>query len=281
MNFLIVGDLHGNKPKIHFKDFNAIIAPGDFCSSDMRKYMFEALKLKIANKDSKVQWYDICGRKEAKRMILRSLKDGREILEQLNSYNVPVYLIPGNNDWAGDNDPWEFASKDHYTKLKKGLKNLIDVHHVSFSTKDYTFIGHGLISGPEYPQYEQDIKMLTKQQLKQRKNNYDKTFRLLSRLFEKAKKPIIFLSHNVPFNTKIDEITDKNSPRCGYHFGSVIAKELIKKYQPLVCIGGHMHEHFDKVKIGKTIAVNAGFGSDVNILMELDKNKIKKLNFFK
>lgn len=30
MKLLIIGDLHGNKPKIHFKDFDAIIAPGIF-----------------------------------------------------------------------------------------------------------------------------------------------------------------------------------------------------------------------------------------------------------
>ena len=33
VKFLIIGDLHGNKPKIHFKDFDAIIAHGDFCGT--------------------------------------------------------------------------------------------------------------------------------------------------------------------------------------------------------------------------------------------------------
>ncbi len=34
MRFLIVGDLHGQMPKIHFKEFDAIIAPGDFCPDE-------------------------------------------------------------------------------------------------------------------------------------------------------------------------------------------------------------------------------------------------------
>jgi aspartyl-tRNA synthetase len=44
MRFLVVGDLHGNKPNIHFKDFDAIIAPGDFCSDAHRKNIFANLK---------------------------------------------------------------------------------------------------------------------------------------------------------------------------------------------------------------------------------------------
>ena len=74
-------------------------------------------------------------------------------------------------------------------------------------------------------------------------------------------------------------IDNPESPRDGEHFGSVIAREMIDKHQPLVCIGGHMHEHFDKYQIGKTTAINAGFGSNVNILMELEGNVIKNLEF--
>lgn len=51
-------------------------------------------------------------------------------------------------------------------------------------------------------------------------------------------------------------------------------------YQPLVCIGGHMHEHFTKCKIGKTIAINVGFGPYANVWLELSDNKIKRLEFY-
>ncbi len=56
---------------------------------------------------------------------------------------------------------------------------------------------------------------------------------------------------------------------------------MIEKFQPLVCIGGHMHEHFGKCKIKKTTVINTGFGSNVNTMMELEGNKIKKLEFHK
>lgn len=79
----------------------------------------------------------------------------------------------------------------------------------------------------------------------------------------------------VPYNTPIDKIRDKKSLRYGYHYGSLTTREMIEKYQPLVCIGGHIHEHFGKCKIGRTICINAGYGEDANILMELEKKKLK------
>lgn len=56
--FLIIGDLHGNKPIISTKEFDAMIAPGDFCSDNLRKYMFKALKRRLKTK-GEVKWYDI------------------------------------------------------------------------------------------------------------------------------------------------------------------------------------------------------------------------------
>src|SRR3989344_4870424 len=104
MKLLTIGDLHGNKPLIHFKDFDAIIAPGDFCSDALRKYYFEEIKEKMKNPDSDLKWYEIVGKKKAKQMLDESWRDGRKILEFLNSFGKPVYLVPGNWDQAGYKD---------------------------------------------------------------------------------------------------------------------------------------------------------------------------------
>ncbi len=280
MKFLIVGDLHGKKPNIYFEEFDAIIAPGDFCSDAPRKYMFQALREKLQNPESKIKWYDLVGKREARKMIKKSLSDGREILEQLDSFGVPVYIVPGNWDWTKDKDSdWDFLKQDHYRELTKGLSNIVDVHHKIVDIGDYQIIGHGISSGPEYPQYKEDLERLKPKELVKIKREYERDLKRVASLFEKASKPVIFLSHNVPFNTLIDEITNKESPRYGYHYGSLIVREMIDKYQPLVCIGGHMHEHFGKCKIGKTICINAGFGPYVNTWMELQKNRVKKLKF--
>lgn len=167
MKFLITGDLHGNIPNIYFKNFDAIIAPGDFCStSDSRKYMFKAFKEFLKNPNSKVNWYDLSGKKEARRLIKKSISEGREILEKLNSFNVPVYIVPGNWDWTKRKDSeWDFLKKDHYKTLINGFSNIVDVHHKIVDIGNYQIIGHGISSGPEYPQSKEDLEILKPKKL--------------------------------------------------------------------------------------------------------------------
>jgi len=282
MKILVVGDLHGQKPNVYFKDFDAIIAPGDFCSDALRKYYFEVIREKMKNPDSDLEWYEIAGRKKGEQMLNKSFRDGRRILEYLNSLNVPVYLVPGNWDQTGVKDSkFKRERENYWPRMIKGLDNLRDVHFRKRTLDCFDFIGYGVVSGPEIPQYKEDKERLKPRELRKQKREYDKNKKRLSRLFEKARNPIIFMPHNVPFNTTLDKITNKESPKYGYHYGSVIARELIEKYHPLLCIGGHMHEHFGKQRMGRTTAINAGFGTYVNTLIELDeeRGRIKDITF--
>ena len=119
MRFLILGDLHGKEPKIFYSDFDAIISPGDFCSDNLRKYMFKSLKENTKN-STNVPWYKSIGEKKAKELIKESISDGRKVLKKLNSFNVPVYIVPGNWDQSygkskiKDND----MDKSPYNYLK-------------------------------------------------------------------------------------------------------------------------------------------------------------------
>ena len=265
MKLLVIGDLHGNKPLIHFKDFDVIIAPGDFCSDKIREYIFQAMRMKIADPKSKIKWKHIVGKNKAKKMLANSIRDGRKILEFLNSFEVPVFVVPGN--WEPKGKKWK--------KMIVGLKNLNDVNLMRKTLDEINFLGYGYVSEPEIPKYSEDKKRLTKKELDKKKKDYIKNKNRLSNLFQKIKNPVIFMPHNVPFRTSLDKIVNKNSPANGKHYGSIIAREMIEEYQPLLCIGGHMHEHFGKCRIGKTIVINAGFGSKVNTLIDLDKEKGK------
>ncbi len=40
MRLLALGDLHGMKPKFYFKNFDYILAPGDFCDSSITTICF-------------------------------------------------------------------------------------------------------------------------------------------------------------------------------------------------------------------------------------------------
>jgi Icc-related predicted phosphoesterase len=283
MRFLIVGDLHGAIPKIQVKEFDAIIAPGDFCSDELRTYDFISEMIKRGmNPFLDYEWYDIVGRKKAKEMVDQSVLAGRKILQKLNSFGKPVYIVPGNWDWTlyQDSD-WEYLRKDHYGRTFKGLSNVKNLYHRSLDIGEFVLVGHGIYPGPEFPQHEDVLSMMSKGELVAAKKRYKRIFSKVGPLVKKAKKPVIFLTHNVPFNTPLDMITDKRSTRYGLHYGSVVAREVVDKYQPLVCIGGHMHEHFGKCMLGETTCINAGFGAEVNVLVEIKGGKVIKTEFWK
>ena len=261
-------------------EFDAIIAPGDFCSDAAKKYMFEVIRMREKNQKSKIRWYDLVGEVKAKQMVKQSLKDGRKVLEFLNKQNVPVYVVPGNWDWARADKDRGLFGKDWFPALINGLNNIRNLHYKKLSVDGVDLIGYGLSSFPEVPQTAKEKRILGKKRLQQTKKEFSNSISRLSKLFKKSKHPVLFLSHNVPFNTPLDLITWKESPRYGQHFGSVVARKIVEKHQPLVCIGAHMHEHFTSCKLGKTICINSGFGSKVNVLLEIKDNKIKQLKFY-
>lgn len=284
MKFLIIGDLHGNIPRIYFKKFDALIIPGDFCSDKgIREIYSIRYKEFLKNPYNCRDWWEICGKTKAKKLIKNSINIGRKILEKLNSYNIPVYVVPGNWDWTkGHKEKWKFLNRDFLKEdLLKGLKNIINVDGKIVDIGLYNIIGYGSCNGPELYKYRNYKQILKKKDIEKNKENFNKLIKNYNNLFKRAKKPIIFLSHNVPFNTPLDKITDKKSLRYGYHYGSLIVRKMIEKYQPLICIGGHMHENFGKYVLGRTVCINSGFGSYVNTLIETRNNKIMSIKFHK
>ena len=280
VRILVVGDLHGQIPEIHFDDFDCIVAPGDFCSDNLKSLMFETVKQSI-NGEPLVFWYEKLGKRKSKQAMNKSLKDGRKVLEHLDSFGVPVFVVPGNWDWSYSGYPYDFLNVNHFKEtLLVGLKNVKSIHRKKKSFKGIDFIGLGLSKGNDYPQYKADKIRLGNAKLAKLFKRKEKIVGFISNLFVKSKNPVIFLTHNVPFRTKLDKITDKNSPRVGQHFGSDIARDLIDKFQPKLSIGGHMHEHFGKCKVGKTTVINAGFGKNVNTLIEIVDGRIKHLEFY-
>jgi len=283
MKILVIGDLHGQMPKIYFKEFDAIIAPGDFClDTDIRKYSGLTYKEFLKNPMNYRSWWRIAGKRKAKKYVNKSLKYGRAILEKLNAYNVPVYVIPGNWDFVFEDDEWTYLNKDLYKEyIIKGLKNVIDVHHKVMTIGKYTIIGYGLVQGPELLKYRH-YKNIPKERYVRNIKRYNILKTKYAKLFVKAKKSkraIIFLSHNVPFNTSLDKIVNKDSPMNGHHYGSNLTRDLILKYKPILNIGGHMHEHYGTCKLGSTTVLNAGYGGDKSTLIELENEKIKSIKF--
>jgi Icc-related predicted phosphoesterase len=100
----------------------------------------------------------------------------------------------------------------------------------------------------------------------------------------------VFCFHCPPYNSIIDnapKLTEDLKPVYAsgspviIPVGSVSVRKVIEKYQPLICLHGHIHESPGFVKIGKTMSLNPGseYGEGIlkAYLVELDGSKIKKL----
>lgn len=307
MKILVIGDLHGRKPRIHFKDFDCIIQVGDVCSDKKlgKYYRLWFRLLKDFGDDApdveELILSDV-GEKDYEKLKKESLKIGRGILEYLNSFGKPIFMVAGNWDESyGPSKIKDFDKSDyHYmkafydrylgdkinSKLVKGLKNIRNCMYKNHVFSELNLLGYGLSSAGENLKRGNYKKLnVSKEKLEILKGSLNKIFNKLFLTYKKRNKkfPTIFISHNVPYNTKLDVIKDKKSYAYNKHLGSYVARKFCERYQPLLCIGGHIHDHFGKTKIGKTIVINAGFGKDANVLIDLDeeKGKIRKIEFYK
>lgn len=305
MKILVIGDLHGRKPKIHFKDFDCIIQVGDVCDDkEFRPYI--DLWFKIINdlKDEAPTSDELIlssiGEKGLKNLEENSLKKGRKILEYLNSFGKPVFFVPGNWDQSYGNTKIINIEKNNYNYLKswidrwsgkkanpfliKNLNYIKDCQQKNYSFGQIEFIGYGLCNAPEnFIKKAKKLKVSNKE-FKKLKEAQKKIFNKLSNTYKKRNKkfPTIFISHNIPYNTKLDVGKDKNSYAYKKHLGSWIARKFCEKYQPLICVGGHVHEGKGKDKIGKTLVINPGFGKDAQVLIDVDeeKGKVRSVKFY-
>jgi Icc-related predicted phosphoesterase len=304
MKILVIGDLHGRKSRIHFNDYDCIIQVGDVCDDrEFRPYIkkwFSALKNDRVNTPSVDEFIiRAIGKKGMKKLEENSVKVGRRILEYLNSFGKPIFIVPGNWDQSYGKTKIKNPDKDDYSyikyfydswigermniKLTHGLKNIRDCQFKSHEFSNINFYGYGLSSGYEY--YKKKRKLnLSKKEKELLKKDY---FSLVKKLFVSYSKrnktvPTIFISHNIPYETKLDTVKNKSSYAHGKHLGSYVARKFCEKYKPLMCIGGHIHESPGKDKIGKTLLINPGYGVDAQVLIDIneDKGNVRSVKFY-
>ena len=278
MKILVVGDFHGKFPKKlkrEVRKVDLVVSLGDYSPWTLVKDFF-----KYCYKTDKDLW-EVVGKTKYKISKIKDEAKGKKILEQLNKLPVPVLSVLGNYDHPADDVTdmkkprgkkywqWDWERRNYFQKLIKTYKNIHYIDYKSFRFRDFVFIGARGHSSPG----------------KVKSKAYKRHRKILERLFRNNKKSnIIFVTHIVPYNTKLDKITSKNADKKvkGKHYGSKLMRRVIDRWQPMLNFSGHFHENQGKDKIGKTIIVNSGPAYEGKAaIIEIDEKKKIEVRFIK
>lgn len=299
MKILAIGDFHGKFPKkfekmIKKEKIDLVVSLGDYPPLHYRKLWFKH----CYGKD--VELWEVIGKKKYRQLVMEDMRRAEIALKALNSLPIPVFTVLGNIDYPSSDDLGDYLEerkstmpnwdkKDLLAKRLGKYKNIkrFDYSYVKF--KDYVFIG---MRGHSVPGHVKS-------------RAYRKHRAKLERLFKKFSKEnkkgkIIFVSHNIAYDTKLDKISIRTlktalkgyygeklkkkmkSKRLKRHYGSKMARRIINRYHPILHIGGHIHESWGKQKLGRTILINPGAAHEGKaVVIEVEKGKVKKVKFVK
>lgn len=295
MKILAIGDFHGKFPKkfvnlIKKEKIDLVVSLGDYPPFHYRKLWFKH----CYGGDKELS--EFIGKKKYRELVMKDMRMAEDALKALNKLPVPVFTVLGNIDYPSSDDIWDgpfkrektmpsWDRKDMLVKRMKKYKNIRRFDYKALRFGDYVFIG---MRGHSMPGYVKS-KAYKKHRIK------------LNKLFKKFRKEnregkIIFVSHNIAHNTKLDKISLKalktaskgrygrkiKKKKLKRHYGSKMARRIINSYQPLLHLGGHIHEALGKDKVGKTILVNPGAAHEGKAaIIEFDRGKVKKIKFLK
>ncbi len=151
------------------------------------------------------------------------LEMGEIILQKLFSLNKKMFCVPGNHD------PYDII--DLFEEYG------VNIHHKRKTFREMTFIGFGGAETPFNTNFEP---------------TEDEIEESLNRITRRNERGLILITHNPPFNTKLDKLST------GEHVGSNAIREFIKKKKPILAISAHIHESIGKDKIGSTVLFYPG-----------------------
>jgi uncharacterized protein len=159
-----------------------------------------------------------------------------EVLELMNSWNKPIYLIHGNHE-----------DEEVLVDVNEHFSNLHFVHGKEVEHEGLAILGWG---GGGFSKQDPELKEFAKQYT------------------PKANR--VFMIHGPPYGTAADKMEG-----WGY-VGCKTRREVIEKLQPFLVLCGHIHENFGaQDKIGKSIVLNPGPLGKF-IVVETEKKVAKK-----
>ena len=295
MKLLVIGDFHGKFPKkfetlIKKEKIDLVVSLGDYPPFHYRKLWFKHCYGK------EVELWEVIGKKKYKELVMKDLRIAENALKALNRLPVPVYTVLGNVDWPAVDDIVDYSEKrkrsmpnfdqkETLVKRMKKYKNIKRFDYKILKFGDYVFIGMRGHSAPGFV----------------KSRAFKKHRKILDKLFKKFRKEnkqgkVIFVSHNIAYGTKLDRLSmkamkfitkslkkkNKKIKEKDRHYGSKMARRIINTYQPVLHLGGHIHEAWGKDKVGKTVLINPGAAHEGRAaVVELREGKIKKIKFVK
>jgi Icc-related predicted phosphoesterase len=251
MRLLLIGDFHGKFKKVEKKvlklEFDAVLCVGDLCNGDeLRKIIFknwESLKKGITLNE-------LVSNKKLDKLHYNAIKSMYDVLDFLNNLGKPVYLVMGNFDYGKKEIPRDIRLKALEESVKK-RKNIFLLKKRIMKLRDYNILGFS-----EYRNASQKKIFGAKMDFNKQNKKFDESLNILfSRL--KNNRKTIMLVHDTPFGV-LDLVKNKKSPMHNKHVGDKYFTKYIKKFKPLLCICGHMHENRGLKKLGKTLVINSG-----------------------
>lgn len=278
MKLLVIGDFHGMFPKkferlIKKEKIDLVVSNGDFFP-----FIYRDLWFKHCYRTDMELWEAI-GKKKTRDLVEKDLLAGEKALKKINNLEVPVISVVGNIDHLGvayndqydssvwGKSEWNWYDQNFFDKIIKKYPKLKRFDYSFIEFDEYVFIGARGGTSPG------NVKSAS----------YKKHRKILDRLFKCFKnKKVIFVSHNVPYNTKLDKIGMKAHVAVrGKHFGSKLIRRVIDTWQPLLHLGGHIHEGRGMQRLGKTICVNPGAAHEGQAAVITLNGKKAKVRFIK
>lgn len=297
MRILAIGDFHGKFSeklikKIKKENFDVIFSNGDYCGQKgISEIDFKYYYGKNSDERKKVPKHI---QNKLRFLENKSVDNGSSILKKIKNLKKPFFGVRGNWDptpWSNDVGAWTKSTKQQVKKLNHVLEK--DFEFVDFRFKDFdnfVLVGGTSSSYPgmlrknmirrimekwdmskeEAERYVNGIKRDTKWRTKKFEMAFSKA--------KKLKKPIIFLTHNSPYGTKLDVIKSKKAHKLakGQHYGSYLDMIMIKKFKPELVLCGHIHENFGKDKLGRSLIVNVGSAQEENFVIIDFNEKTRK-----
>jgi uncharacterized protein len=188
--------------------------------------------------------------------------------ERLAGKNTDVYICPGNDDW------WEI---DGMIERSKSLLPCDD-RVVKFGDFEMLSCSRSNPTPWDTPrEFPEDELATYLEQLCLKVGSSSKDF-----------ENVIFNFHVPPYGYSLDlcpklDANMRMAAEEKIHAGSVGAKQVIEKYQPLLGLHGHIHESRGAQKSGRTLMINPGSEYSEGILkgvvVMLEKKKVKDYVF--